>query len=521
MEKRRQEKKMKEKLSTSRLRDIRGILVAVITIFAIGLSTALAAAVTHEVNGRTISDVVENELARDQAVPSHNIDVLTTVGVVTLSGTVDNVLAKERAAKIAMTVKGVRSVVNKIVVIPPVLRMDRDIRRDIVDALLMDPATDSYEIDVEVVNNAATLSGTVESQQEKILCETVAKGVKGVTAVNNNIDVKLTRERSDDEIKADVEKALEWDAYVDHGLVIVHVEDGTVNLLGTVGSASEKRLALVDAYVRGVKAVDVSELKVERWARDEDLRKKKYAVKTEDAIRKAVEDALILDPRVSSFEIDTEVSGNVVTLRGTVDNLKAKLSAAQDARNTVGVRAVDNRIKVKPNTGINGPMIEKNIEDAFLRDPYVSVYQISVDVTGGVASLSGTVDSYFEKIQAEDIASKINGVIVVDNNLTVRKDYAPHIYDPYVDDWYLGDYDWYRHDFRYPKMSDAEIKDNIDDELFWSPFVDADDVNVTVDEGKAILTGMVDSWSEYFSAEENAYEGGAVYVDNDLIVATK
>ena len=70
-------------------------------------------------------------------------------------------------------------------------------------------------------------------------------------------------------------------------------------------------------------------------------------------------------------------------------------------------------------------------------------------------------------------------------------------------------------------MSDAEIKEEINDELFWSPFVDADDVTVTVDQGTATLSGVVDSRSEYLSAEENAYEGGAVFVDNDLIVGLK
>jgi hypothetical protein len=30
----------------------------------------------------------------------------------------------------------------------------------------------------------------------------------------------------------------------------------------------------------------------------------------------------------------------------------------------------------------------------------------------------------------------------------------------------------------------------------------------------------VDSWSEYFAAQDNAYEGGAVIVDNDLYVAS-
>jgi osmotically-inducible protein OsmY len=40
-------------------------------------------------------------------------------------------------------------------------------------------------------------------------------------------------------------------------------------------------------------------------------------------------------------------------------------------------------------------------------------------VIGGVAVLSGTVDSYYEKVQAEDIAAKVSGVLVVDNDLII------------------------------------------------------------------------------------------------------
>ena len=42
---------------------------------------------------------------------------------------------------------------------------------------------------------------------------------------------------------------------------------------------------------------------------------------------------------------------------------------------------------------------------------------------------------------------------------------------------------------------------------------------MSVAEGIVILKGTVDSWSEYASARENAYEGGALRVINDLRVA--
>lgn len=497
------------------------VWIAVLTVMLIGCMAIPVVAAKPEITDRAITDAVEDELFLDSAVPAYRIDVATADGIVTLNGSTDNILAKERAARIARIVKGVRAVVNNIEVDPPILRTDREIREDVEAALLNDPATDSYEVGVTVDQNVVTLTGTVDSWQERTLCETVAKGVRGVKGLTNKIVVVYPEQRSDDEIKAEVEKALEWDAYVDHALIDVAVKGGKVTLSGIVGSAAEKRWAYTDAYVHGVDSVDDSGLEVKKWTRDRDLKGQKYVKKSAREIENAVKDALLYDPRVVSFKIIPEVAddGDTVILRGTVDNLKAKRAASQDARNTVGVRRVENRIKVRPTAIMSDKKIEEKVMRAFKHDPYLESDEISVDVINGVARLYGTVDSYFEKSQADDVASRVNGVIVVDNNLIVQKYYDPFIYDPFVDESYLYDYDWYQYSRpRYPAKSDRQIKKDIQDELFWSPFVDADDVTVTVEDGEATLTGVVGSWLEYGAAQDNAYEGGAVSVDNELTV---
>ena len=44
------------------------------------------------------------------------------------------------------------------------------------------------------------------------------------------------------------------------------------------------------------------------------------------------------------------------------------------------------------------------VEDALARDPYVERYEITVSALNGKVYLYGTVDSQFEKSQAEDVA---------------------------------------------------------------------------------------------------------------------
>ena len=288
-----------------------------------------------------INSAVDRKLLHDSSVPGNDIDVGTEHGIVLFSGTVPNILAKERATTIAESVKGVRSVVNNLTV-KPVSRTNHDIRMDVEAALLYDPATDAYEVTPTVNDGVVTLTGTVDSWQEKNLAASVAKGVRGVTGVNNDITVVYKAHRPDSEIAADVEGALKRDVWVYNRWINTAVHDGKVTLTGTVGSAAEKTSAYWDAFVANVTSVDYSGLNVEPWMKDRMQKSTKFAIKSDEDIQKAVNDALLFDPRVFSFNPMVTVRHGIVTLTGTVDNLKAKRAAEQDTNNTAGVLRVKN-----------------------------------------------------------------------------------------------------------------------------------------------------------------------------------
>lgn len=467
-----------------------------------------------------ITDAVELEMTLDPAVPSHRLAFDTRDGVLTMTGVVDNLLAKERAARVAETVRGVRSVVNRIVVRPLTNRSDEAIRKDVIRALLDNPATDSYEIGVHSQDGELTLTGTVDSWQERELSATVAKGVRGVTGVVNRIAVEpVTVQRPDLEIQQDVQETLRWNPLVDQEFLDVDVQDGEVRLRGTVGSLAELTEATMDCWtVAGVESVLDDDVSVEPWARDADRRMTSSLTVTDREVRTALEAALERDPRVSDSAITLRVDDGLVTLRGTVAYLGARRAAAQDARNTVGVTRVRNNLKVDRREGPDDALIESQIQQALRRDPYVAHYDLGVEVQGGTAILTGTADSYFEKAQADVDASQVYGVLDVANDITVNRK-QPLPYQSHVDEWYVYDFDWYNHAPGHTFRPDFEIQEDIVNQLWWSPFVDAADVTVEVDDGVATLTGTVDSWSEYWAARENALEGGAVWVDNELHVA--
>ena len=497
-----------------------------VLILSLGMLAAWSAApevavAEPQLSDQAISDQVEDELLFDAAVLSANIDVETIDGIVTLTGSVNNILAKERSARLAQAVKGVRAVVNRVEVTPSTERTDEEIANDIEAAWLNDPATESYEASVSVNDGVATVTGTVDSWLEKQLVATVAKGVRGVTDVKNQVMMRLAPERPDSEIQREIEQALRWNTYLDFATAVdVQVDDGVVTLSGTVGSVGEQNTAIQLAWVNGVKDVDSDHLQIRDWLQDPDRRDSSHPVVSDSEIEQAVKDALLYDPRVKSFNVDVEARFGQVTLRGEVDNLKAKSAAANTAQNTYGVSMVNNRLKVRSPDQPSDDELERRIRDALLRDPYTDSYDVTVAVSNGIADLFGTVDTYFERSQAEDVASRIKGVTMVDNNLVVQPGDEPYVFDPFVDTYYPYSYHWYgnRYEHLSAEKSDVEIKEDIQDELWWSPFVDADQVIVSVNDGTATLTGQVDSIHEKRAAAENAIEGGATSVTNNLTV---
>jgi osmotically-inducible protein OsmY len=473
-----------------------------------------------------ITSVVEKGLKQEKGVVPDDVDVSTSQGIVTLSGSVDNPLAKERAVRIAESIRGVRGVIDQTTV-TPVSRSDEDVRKDILAALLQDPATQSYQVNVTVENAAATLTGNVGSYGEKRLAARIAEGIKGVKEVRNDVTINYSAKPTDTQMADDIKARLQWDIWINGELIKPVVEDGKVTLTGTIGSAISKSRALDDAWVTGVTSVDDSGLKIEPRTSNVTHQEHKYATRSDSEIKQAVQASLHLDPRVSAFSPDVTVEEGGVILGGNVGNLKAKTSAEQDAKNIVGVWRVDNLLKVRAKEQPTNAQMETQLKAALAWDPLLDSDTITAAVTKRVAHLSGTVDSSFEKAEAQDVASRIQGVLSVRNNLKAEPEISAYYYDDWPNytygDWpYYSYYDgaynnpFFNYDYGMYEpplyMTDEQIKKSIKDEFFWSPFVDNSDINVAVNGGVATLTGTVGTRIGSGEVDKDAYEGGATKV---------
>ncbi len=104
-----------------------------------------------------------------------------------------------------------------------------------------------------------------------------------------------------------------------------------------------------------------------------------------------------------------------MTLRGEVSNIAARRAAAQDARNTVGVWEVHNRLTVRRPDSPDDRELASAIRGGLERDSLVKGSDVRVSAHGGTVYLDGTVDSFLEKREAEDVAARISGVEDIKN----------------------------------------------------------------------------------------------------------
>ena len=105
---------------------------------------------------------------------------------------------------------------------------DAQLRHDLEDELEWEPSLNATEIGVAVHDGVVTLTGSIESYTEKRKAERVAKRVRGVKAVANDIEVRMpgTSQRTDAEIAPAALDALTWEITVPDDRIKISVSKG-------------------------------------------------------------------------------------------------------------------------------------------------------------------------------------------------------------------------------------------------------------------------------------------------------
>jgi len=125
---------------------------------------------------------VQDRLAAEKEYDLSHVHAEVKRGVVRLSGYVKDARSKLYAEDVVRRVRGVIDVENA-------LTPDTALMARVLAALMEDPRTGRYSIDVASEHGVITLSGVVPSEEVKRIAEEIAKQQPGVMAVINGLEV--------------------------------------------------------------------------------------------------------------------------------------------------------------------------------------------------------------------------------------------------------------------------------------------------------------------------------------------
>jgi hyperosmotically inducible protein len=176
--------------------------------------------------------------------------------------------------------------------------------------------------------------------------------------------------------------------------------------------------------------------------------------------------------------VEVSVKDAAVTLRGTVPNLWAKNEAIEQARKADDVRSVVSDLTIA--RGESDAAVAEQIAQRVRRYVFYSIFDdVDATVSGGAVTLTGRVTMPYKAEAIAELASRVNGVQIVKNELRTLPENS------------------FDSQLRY-----AIARQLYGDPLFWEyGFQVNPPIHIIVEHGRVTLTGFVRSEVERLKAE--------------------
>ena len=218
-----------------------------------------------------------------------------------------------------------------------IMKTDSQLKRDVAAELAWDPAINSDAVGVAVENGVVTVTGHLDNFAEKFAIERTLRRVHGVRAIALELDVKLSprHRRNDTELAIAIEEALQCNTACSLDKLRVTVESGWVTLTADVDVDWEYQRRAIESVVRALIGVVGVSNKISLRPRT-----------TPDDVTELIEEALRRQIERESKQIQVDITGSTVTLRGPVHSWSEREAAAVAAWSAPGVQSVVNELQI-------------------------------------------------------------------------------------------------------------------------------------------------------------------------------
>jgi osmotically-inducible protein OsmY len=210
----------------------------------------------------------------------------------------------------------------------------------------------------------------------------------------------------------------------------------------------------------------------------------------DQSLKQTVLDELKWEPSVNAAHIGVTARDGVITLTGQVESYADKRAAEQGAERVAGVKAIAEELEVRyASSPVEGDEdIAARAVQVLAWDVGVPHDRLKVKVEKGWVTLSGHVDWYFQKHNAESCVRRLHGVLGVIDRITIA-----------------------------PAVEAQHIADKINTALRRTAFFNNGHVVVAAEGGKVTLRGHVDNYYERSLALSTAWSAPGVLAVNNLL----